>query len=178
MSISRRQFFHGLTRHEKDPQQDYQRRVRSVENHVLTNLLPYDFALTADQTAEALGAAVDGIDIPTEGELLTPEKLERLREIVEQKVERWREEYLKAEEARQEAIPFVGEFLSQAQPEDLDRLKLRLSTSNSAASAEEFMGEVERHIRVWLSSLANSQLAVFEPAELRELVFSELRSWC
>jgi hypothetical protein len=173
MSISRRQFFRGLTPHGKDPQKDYRQRVQSVESYVRTNLLPYDFALTAEQTTEALRAAADGIDIPAEGELFDDNRLRQLREIVEEKVQRWREEYLKAEEARQIAIPFVQEFLSQARPEDLDRFKQRFNHPNSPVS-----NEIERHVQAWLSSLPNSRLAICDGPNLRELVFSELRSWC
>jgi len=173
MSISRRQFFRGLTPHGKDRQQDYRRKVQSVESYVRTNLLPYDFALTAEQTADVLTAAVDAIDIPVDGELFDDNRLRQLREIVEEKVHRWREEYLKAEEARQLAIPFVHEFLTLAKPEDLDRFKQRFSSPNSPVSTE-----IERQVRVWLSGLPNSRLAICDGPNLRELVFSELRSWC
>jgi hypothetical protein len=148
--------------------------VHSVESYVRTNLLPYDFPLSAEQTAEALCAAVEGIEITTDGELLDDMHVKRLREIVEERVERWRAEYLGAEEARREAVPFVREFLSQAKPEDLCALKQRLQTPNDAVSEE----EIERQVRVWLSSVTNSRLAVCNRSDLRELVFSELRSWC
>jgi hypothetical protein len=173
MSISRRQFFRGLTPHGTDPQQDYLRRVQTVESYVRKNLLPYDFALTGDQTAEVLRAAVDGIEVATEGELLDDSRLRQLREIVEERVQVWRQEYLKAEEARQLAIPFVREFLSQVPPEDVDRLKQRCRSSNSSLSSD-----IEREVQVWLSSLPNNRLAICDSPELRELVFSELRSWC
>lgn len=174
MSISRRQFFRGLSRHGEDRQQEYRRRVHSVESYVRTNLLPYDFSLTGEQAAEALGAAVEGIDITTEGELLGDMHVKRLREIVDEKVERWRAEYLTAEEARREAVPFVREFLSQAKPEDLCALKQRFQIPNAVVPEE----EIERQVRVWLSGLTNGQLAVCNRSDLRELVFSELRSRC
>jgi len=173
MSISRRQFFRGLTPHGTDPQQDYLRRVQTVESYVRRNLLPYDFALTAEQTAEVLRAAVDGIEVATEGELLDDNRLRQLREIVEERVQVWRQEYLKAEEARQLAIPLVREFLSQVTPEDMGRLQQRCRSSNSSLSSN-----IEREVQVWLSSLPNSRLAICDSPKLRELVFSELRSWC
>jgi len=173
MSISRRQFFRGLTPGGKDPQQDYRRRAQSVENYVRTNLLPYDFALTAEQTAEVMRAATERIDIPLDGALLDENRCGQLHEVVEEKVQRWRDEYLKAEEARQRAIPFVREFVVQAKPENLDRLKQRFHQPNSPIS-----NEIERELRVWLSGLPNSRLAICDDHDLRELVFSELSSWC
>ena len=147
-----------------------------VKAYVRTNLLPYDFALTAEQTAEVLDAAVAGIDIDSNGaELFTHERRSRLREVVEARVQLYREEYLKAEDARREAILFVFEFLTlEATPEDLQKLRHRFDIPYPA----ELEGEIERQVRVWAGGLANSRLAGCGGEALRELVFSELRSWC
>src|SRR6188508_336711 len=105
MAISRRQFFRGFGG--PTPEQQRERRIRAVDTYVRTNLLPYDFGLTAEQTSEALAAAIAGIDLETiEDGLLTYDHCLRIRDIVEEKVQRWRAEYLKAEEIRREALSF------------------------------------------------------------------------
>src|SRR5262245_14617119 len=116
MSISRRRFFRGLIT--KNEENELPRRVQAVEAYVRTNLLPYDFALTMEQTAEALASAVAAIEINVDGEVPNYEHRCRIREVVEDKVQRWRDDYLRAEEVRRAAIPLVREFLSvEATPE-------------------------------------------------------------
>jgi hypothetical protein len=176
MSISRRGFFRGLTGKSEDRERDLQRRrVQSVDSYVRTNLFPYDFAITEEQAADALAAAVAAIEVDLDGDRLTEEHRTRIREIVEARIERWREEYLKAEEVRREAVLCVGEFLSvEATSEELQTLQQRFHTSDPAALEE----EAKLQIRIWLGSLPNARLAVLDRAEARGLVFSELRSWC
>jgi hypothetical protein len=175
MSISRRGFFRGLTGKNADPQRERQKRELEIEAYVRTNLLPYDFALTQEQTAEALSAAVAGVEIDSEGDLLTWERRNRIRTIVDEKVERWRDDYLKAEAIRHDAMRYVQEFLSfEATPENLQQLRQRFQLPDSGPLEE----EVERQIRVWLADFPNQRLVNLDPAATRELVFSEIRSWC
>ena len=68
MSISRRRFFRGLVG-KNEARTNFKRRVQAVEAYVRTNLLPYDFAVTGEQTAEALAAAVAAIEINADGEV-------------------------------------------------------------------------------------------------------------
>lgn len=174
MSISRRHFFRGLVGQNAD-QRTRQRRVAAVEAYVRTNLLPYDFALTGEQSAEALDAARKAVDLDSGEEALTWESRIRIREIVEEMVQRWRDEYLKAEDRRREAGPLVAEFLaSEATPQDLENLRLRFHIPYPAVLEE----EIERQVRAWLGGLSNARLADCDNGVLRELVFSELRSWC
>jgi len=146
-----------------------------VEAYVRTNLLPYDFALTGGQTEKVLAAAVASVEIGAEDELLTYDRRTRLRQIVEKMVEEWREEFLRAEETRREAMPFVAEFLSmEATSEDLLKLRRRFYVPYPAVLEE----EIERQVRAWLSGLSNARLAGCAGEALRDLVLSELRSWC
>ena len=175
MSISRRGFFRGLTGKGEDRHSERQRRVLAVESWVRTYLFPYDFALTAEQSAEALAAAVAGIEIDSEQDPLSVERRRQMSEIIGEKIERWRDEYLKAEAVRRDANPFVREFLSaEASPEDVNSLRNRFHVPDPAILEE----EIERQIQVWLGGLSNSRLASCDGAALRELVLSELRSWC
>jgi len=174
MALSRRQFFRGLVG--PTPEQQKERRVHAVETYVRTNLLPYDFGLNAEQTSEALSAAIAEVDLETiEDGMLTYQHCLRIRDVVEEKVQRWRDEYLKAEEVRREAIPFVREFLSlEAAPADLETLRQRFHVPYPAVLEEEIEGQVQN----WLGGLSNARLAGCDSAAIRELVFSELRSWC
>jgi hypothetical protein len=150
-------------------------RVVTVENYVRTNLLPYDFALTTEQTAEILKTAVAEIDPDGDDEVLGDELRIRLQQIVEEKVQPWRDEYLQAEDARRDAIPFILEFLRlEASSEQIQRLRDRFQIPSPAPLEE----ELERQVRAWMSSLPNRQLADCREDSLRELVFSEIRSWC
>ena len=173
MSISRRRFFRGLVG--KDEENELKRRIQAVEAYVRTHLLPYDFALTGEQTAETLAAAVAAIEINADGEVPDDEQRSRIREVVEAKVERWRDDYLKAVEVRRAAIPLVREFLSvEATPEDLERLRQRFHIPYSAVLEE----EIERQILAWLGGLSNARLSACDRIAIRELVLPELRSWC
>ena len=173
MSISRRRFFRGLVG--QDTEQHRTKRRAAVEAHVRTNLFPYDFALTAEQAQEALAAAVAVTDLDSTDEVLTYDLRLRIRDLVEEKIERWRDEYLRAEEVRREATSFVAEFLSfEATPEDLDELRRRFHVPYPAVLEE----EIDRQVQAWLSGLSNARLAACDNAAVRELVFSELRSWC
>ncbi|HZI51014.1 MAG TPA: hypothetical protein VFE29_04275 [Terriglobia bacterium] len=173
MSLSRRQFFRGFKG--PTPEQLRERRTRLVETYVRTNLLPYDFALTAAQTAEALAAAVAGVDLAKIEDTLTPEHRLRLRDIVDEMVLRWRTEYLQAEDIRREGASLVTEFLLlEATPEDREKLRARFHVPYPAVLDE----EIERQVRIWLGGLSNAFLAGTDPLAIRDLVFSELRSWC
>jgi hypothetical protein len=173
MAISRRQFFRGLAG--PTPEQQKERRIRAVDNYVRTNLLPYDFGLTAEQTDEALAAAIAGIELKTiKDGVLTYEHCMRIRDIVEEKVQRWRDEFLKAEDVRREALPFVREFLSlEATPGNLETLRQRFHVPYPAVLED----EIEHQVQNWLGGLSNGRLAGCDPAAIRDLVFSELRVW-
>jgi len=144
--------------------------------YVRTNLLPYDFGLTAEQTSEALAEAVAGIDLDSiQDDQLTYQHRLRIRDIVEDKVQQWRNEYLKAEDARREAIPFVREFLAlEATPDHLETLRQRFHVPYPAILED----EIERQVQFWLGGVSHARLAGCDIAAIRDLVFSELRSWC
>ena len=175
MSISRRNFFRGLVGQNEDLQREQQRRIAAVEAHVRTNLLPYDFALTAEQTAEVLASVVARIEISGKDDLFTYERCSLMREVAEERIERWREEYSRAEEVRRQAVGFVSEFLAiEATAEDLQKLRGRFQIPDAVPLEE----EIDRQIRIWLSGLSNARLAICEASSLRDLIFSEIRSWC
>jgi hypothetical protein len=174
MPISRRKFFRGLIGQSDDRQRQQQKRTVEVDSYVRTNLLPYDFALTSEQTADVLAAAASGVDIDGDGDLFTYENRMRLREIVDARVQVWREEYLRAEDMRKNATHFVQEFLLEASSEERERLGSHFQMPYPADLDQ----EIDRQIRVWLSDLSNAFLAQKSATQLRELVFLQIRSWC
>jgi hypothetical protein len=184
MSISRRQFFRGMAGHGEGRQREHDRRIRELNTYVRTNLLPYDFALTAEQTESVLAAVrarinLDGPDgvVSTE-DLLSYERRRQMNEIVEDTVRPWREEYWKAEEVRRSASVLVQEFFAiEATPEDRLKLSQRFHVPSPAGPAD-LEGEIDRQVQSWLAGLSNAHMAACDGDALRELVFAELRSWC
>jgi hypothetical protein len=175
MAISRRQFFRGVVGKGETPQREQERKTNSLDTYVRTNLLPYDFALTGEQTEEVL-ATVRAAMQPAGGEdLFSYARRQQMNQIVEETVRPWRDEYWKAEEVRREAAILVREFLAVETTPD-ERLKLcqRFHIPSPAVLEE----EVARQVQAWLAGLSNARVAGYDAAALRDLVFSEIKSWC
>ena len=171
MSISRRKFFQGFARQGEGRQ----RRIDESRAYVRAHFLPYDFALTDDQISNILDATVTRIGLDSSDEPLTEDQKNRLRTIAEEEIERYRQEYLRAEEVREAGVLLVTAFLRQeAFPEDLEGLRRRFQVPQS----ESLDDEIERQVRFWISSLSNARLSACSEDTLKELVFSEIRSWC
>ena len=174
MAISRRQFFRGVVGQGEARQLEHERKIAALDTYVRTNLLPYDFALTGEQTAEVLTNVRAAIDIDEADDLFTYERRQRMNEIVEETVRPWRDEFWKAEEVRRSASILVQEFLEiEATPEERQRLGQRFHIPYPNVLEE----EIGRQVQAWLAGLSNSRVASCDNAALRELVFSELRSW-
>jgi hypothetical protein len=174
MSISRRQFFRGVVGQGERRQRDHSQNVETLDTYVRTNLLPYDFGLTADQTEEVLAAVRTAID-PDSDDVYTYDRQQQMNQIVEETVRPWREEFWKAEDVRRGADDLVQEFLTiEATPQDREQLCRRFHVPDPAVLPD----EVRRQIRSWLAEISNSRIASCNTEALRELVFSEIRSWC
>jgi hypothetical protein len=175
MAISRRQFFRGVVGKGETRQREQERKTNSLDTYVRTNLLPYDFALTAEQTEEVLATVRAAIQ-PAGGEdLFTHERRLQMNQIVEETVRPWRDENWKAEEVRRDAAILVQEFLAvETTPEERDRLRQRFHIPDHAILEE----EIARQVQAWLAGLANACVAAYDAAALRDLVFSEIKSWC
>jgi hypothetical protein len=175
MAISRRQFFRGMVGQGEARQRAEDSRADQLNAYVRTNLLPYDFALTAEQTDEVL-AAVNAVIQPAENsDLFTYERRQQMNRVVEDTVRPWREEFWLAEEKRREASILVKDLLSvETTPDEREKLQQRFHISYPAVLAD----EIARQIEAWLAGLPNSQVAACDDAALRDLVFSEIKSWC
>jgi hypothetical protein len=106
---------------------------------------------------------------------LTESDRRRMMDLADQVILPLREQFWQAEESRRNALVFVREYLaSEATPDDLQKIRERFQIPYLTI----FEDEVERHASSWLYSLSNARLAPLEGPALRELVFSELKSWC
>ena len=156
-------------------QREEERQSTALDTYVRTNLLPYDFALTGEQTDQVL-AAVRAVIQPVEGEdLFTYERRQQMNHSVEETVRPWREEYWKAEEVRRDAAIMVQQFFAvETTPEERVKLCQRFHVSYPAVLEE----EIARQVQVWLAGLPNARVAACDGSVLRDLVFSEIKSWC
>ncbi len=175
MPISRRQFFRGIVRQNETREPDLHRKLEEIDAYVRTNLLPYDFGLSVDQTAQLLTTVREAMDVQGADDLFTAERRQRMYQIVEETLSPWREEFWQAEEMRRSAPALVEEFVEiEISSEQRRRLGERFSISYPNQLNE----EIVRQVQTWLAGLPHAQLAACNVAALRELVFSELMSWC
>jgi hypothetical protein len=175
MAISRRQFFRGMVGQGEGRQNEEERKIHQLDAYVRTNLLPYDFALTGEQTDRVLAAVRAAIQPGSDKELFSYEQRQQMDRIAEETVRPWREEYWKAEEVRREAAILVQEFLAvETTPEERTQLRQRFHIPYPAVLEE----EIARQVQSWLAGLPHSRVAACDSAALRDLVFSEIKTWC
>jgi hypothetical protein len=175
MAISRRQFFRGMVGQGEGRQREDERRTSALDTYVRTNLLPYDFALTAEQSEEVLAAVRAAIQPAGEEELFTYERRLQMNQIVEETVRPWRETFWRAEEVRREAGILVQQFLVvETTPEERTQLSRRFHIAHPAV----IEAEIVRQVEAWLAGLPNTRVAALDSVALRDLVFSEIKSWC
>jgi hypothetical protein len=175
MAISRRQFFRGMVGQGESRQREEERQTTALDTYVRTNLLPYDFALTGDQTDQVLAAVRNALQLAEGEDLFTYERRQQMNQIVEETVRPWRDDYWRAEEVRRDAAVLVQQFLAvETTPEERARLCQRFHIPYPAVLEE----EIARQVQAWLAGLSNARVAACDSTALRDLVFSEIKSWC
>ena len=174
MPISRRQFFRGFTG-KTDQEPNEIDRASAIDIYIRSNLLPYDFSLTDEETERVMDAVRSGIDPGDASAPVSEAEKRRMIELADQAIQPFREQFWKAEEARRNGLVFVREFLTtEATPEDLQKIRERFNIPYLTLLED----EIERLASSWLYRLSNEQLAPLEGPFLKELVVSELKSWC
>jgi hypothetical protein len=181
MSLSRRQFFRHLVRPgEKTPEQRRE-RYELMDAFVRTNLLPYDFSLTAEQEAELFAAVRSDLEQTSDEELFSAILRFKVEEIVDRKIRVWRDEDLlnqrlvRLNEIRQSAVDYVSPFLNgQATPTAIEQLKVQFGIADQPA----LESELKRRIREWIATVEDSELLQYDVVSVKDLVFARLRSWC
>ncbi len=180
MSLSRRQFFGNFWGGKKNEAQRSV-RMRALETYVRTSLLPYDFAITAQQDAEIFSAARSLMAQTSDEDLFAYTMRVRLEDMVRAKLAPWREESLNQDRAyrnkeiRESAIDYVHHFLTvEATDAMIDHLKIRFEV----ADRETLQSVLENKIREWMAGVDEKQVLDYNVFSVKELVFSQLRSWC
>ena len=155
--------------------------MRALETYVRTNLLPYDFSITAEQEADLFAAVRSVMERASDEELFAFTMRVRIEQAVAQKLDPWRAESLlqdragHAKEIRESAIDYVGHFLKlEATPAVIDQLRQRFEVDD----ADRLKLELEGRMRSWLAGLDDEQILNYEVFTVKDLVFSQLRSWC
>ena len=181
VSLSRRQFFRRLVRPGEKTREERQARYEVMDAYVRTNLLPYDFSLTAEQEADLLAAVRSGLEESNDEELFSAIVRFRVDEIVDSKVRPWRdagqlnEQLSRLKELRDSAADYVSVFLNgQATPTAIDQLKEHFAIEDSKALETELRARVQE----WIAAVEDSELLQYYVVTVKDLVFAQLRSWC
>jgi hypothetical protein len=181
MPLSRRDFFRKLVKPNERSGEERLARYELMDQYVRNELLPYDFSLNAEQEAELFAAVRSELEATNDEELFSSILRFKVDEVVDRKVRPWREashlneEFQRLKEVRSSAAGYVGAFLNgQATPAALDRLKERFEISDPAILEI----ELRRRIDEWILTVEDRELLQYDVVTVRDLVFTQLRSWC
>ena len=181
VSLSRRQFFRRLVRPGEKTREEREARYEVMGAYVRTNLLPYDFSLTAEQESELFAAVRAGLEETGDEELFSAIVRFRVDEIVDSKVRPWRETNQlnelanRLKELRDSAADYVSTFLNaQATPAAVEQLKEQLGIQDSKT----LEAELRQRIKDWIATVDDSDLLQYDVVSVKDLIFSQLRSWC
>src|SRR5215813_8090919 len=137
MSLSRRQFFRRLMHPGQKSPEERRSRYDLMDTYVRTHLLPYDFALTAEQESELLTSVRSALEETNDEELFSAILRFKVEEVVDRKIRRWREDYQlkdplhRLNDLRLSAADYVGVFLRNEDPAVIEELKVRFSVDDS-----------------------------------------------
>jgi len=181
MSLSRRQFFRRLVKPGEKTREDREVRYELMHNYVRTNLLPYDFCLTADQEAELFATVRSALEETNDEDLFSAILRFKVEEVADRKIRRWRDEnhlneqLNRLRELRDSAADYVGAFLNgQATPTAIEQLKRTCGIQESEALET----ELRTRIQSWISTVDDGELLQYDVVTVKDRVFAQLRSWC
>jgi hypothetical protein len=181
MSLSRRQFFRRFLNPLEKSREERLARYEMMEAYARTSLLPYDFSLTEDQEAELFATLRSALEQTADEELFSAIIRFKVEEVVDARIRPWRVESEtryqadRVNEIRNSAPDYVSTFLGfQATPIAIDHLKQKFGIHDSKALEE----DLRRRIREWVATVDDEQLLQYDIFTVKDLVFSQLRSWC
>jgi len=181
MSLSRRQFFRRLVKPAERTREEREGRYELMDHYVRTNLLPYDFALTAVQEAELFATVRSALEETNDEELFSSILRFKVEEFADRKIRRWRDENQlneqlnRLKELRSSAADYVSVFLNgQATPAAIEQLKMACSIEDSGALET----ELRTRIQAWIATVDDGELLEYDVVTVRDRVFTQLRSWC
>jgi hypothetical protein len=99
----------------------------------------------------------------------------RLDQLIEPRIKTWYTELLDhVEEIRQIAPDYVTSFLREASTEEVDQLMKRFGITDWDALDT----ELRKQIQSWINGFDNENVRKYDVLSAKDLVFTELRSWC
>ena len=152
-----------------------------MDAYVRTNLLPYDFSLTAEQEAQLFAAVRAALEATGDEELFSAIIRFKVDKVVDAKIRPWRdasqlnEQLNRVKELRDSAAGYVSTFLNgQATPAAIEQLKQRFAIQDARALDT----ELRKQIQEWVATVEDSDLLQYDVVTVKDLVFAQLRSWC
>lgn len=152
-----------------------------MDTYVRTNLLPYDFSLTADQESELFAAVRSDLEQTNDEELFSAILRFKVEEVVDRKIRVWREQnqlreqLARLNEIRHAAGDYVSPFVNgQATPAAVEQLKARFAIEDPKALEV----ELRKRIEEWIATVDDGDLLQYDVVSVKDLVFAQLRSWC
>jgi len=156
-------------------------RYDLMDTYVRTHLLPYDFALTADQESELLTSVRSALEETSDEEPFSSILRFKVEEVADTKIRGWRDENQQNEQAvrlkeiRDSAADYVSTFLNgQATTAAIEQLKARFAIEDPRV----LDAELTKRIREWIAAVEDSELLQYDVVTVKDLVFAQLRSWC
>ena len=176
MPLSRRQFFRRLWSPGDKASPRRLARYEEIKTDVRTYLLPYDFSLTTEQTDLLFADIQLALDGAQDDELFSTKIVDRIGKLADVRIQMWRDLVLAWEkDVRNYAADYVSAFLSsEASPETVEQLKRHLGIDELAALET----ELKKRVRNWIAGIEGEKLRQYDIISVKDLVFSELRSWC
>jgi hypothetical protein len=161
--------------------EEREERYELMHNYVRTSLFPYDFSLTAVQEAELFAAVRSALEETNDEELFSSILRFKVEEVADRKIRFWRDENQlneqlnRLKEVRNSASDYVGAFLNGlATPSAIEQLKLTCGIQDATALEAELKARVQN----WISTVDDGELIRYDVVTVKDLVFSQLRSWC
>jgi hypothetical protein len=146
-----------------------------MKSYVGAILIPFDFTLTSEQTAEVFAIADTALQAASDEDLFSDSIRIRLDQLIEPSIKQWYTELLDhVEEVRQCAPDYVTTFLREGSSEEVEQLMKRFNTDDWDALDT----DLRKQIRTWVTGLDNEKLRQHDVVTVKDLVFAELRSWC
>jgi hypothetical protein len=176
MPLSRRQFFRRLWSPGDKASPRRLARYEEIKKDVRTYLLPYDFSLTEEQTDLLFADIQLTLEAAQDDELFSTKIVDRIGKLADARIQTWRELLLVwVKEVRHYAADYVSTFLSsEASPDTVEQLKQRFGIDELA----ELEAELKKRVRNWIAGIEDEKLLQYDIISVKDLVFSEIRSWC
>ena len=147
-----------------------------MKSYVGAILIPFDFSLTPEQTAEVFAIAEAALEAASDEDLFSDTIRIHLDQLIEPNIKKWHVELLDhVQEVRDAAPDYVTPYLAtEASPEQIEQLMTRFAVEDW----DSLEAELRKEIRTWLAGLDNEKIRQYDAVTAQGLIFAELRSWC